>query len=150
MGFVETVDLIHEEDGAGAAGGIPLRFTEDLADLLDAGEDGREKNEVGFGFPRDDVGQGGFAAAGRAPEDQRGKVVGLDHPPQDAPFAQQVLLPGELGHTAGSHALRQGGVCRNRLVLRIVAGGVPKGRCLHGPLRIRAGRAGCDGRPSLA
>ena len=40
LGFVEAVDLIDEEDGAGAEAGGLFGVDHDLLDLLDAGEHG--------------------------------------------------------------------------------------------------------------
>ena len=46
LGFVEAVNFIDEEDGAGAVGG-PFGVGHDLLDFLDAGEDGGELDEGG-------------------------------------------------------------------------------------------------------
>ena len=52
LGFVEAVNLIDEEDGAGAESGGFFGVDHDLLDLLDAGEDGGELDEGGAGGVR--------------------------------------------------------------------------------------------------
>ena len=49
LGLVEAVDLIDEEDGAGAESRRFFGVDHDLLDLLDAGEDGGELDEAGAG-----------------------------------------------------------------------------------------------------
>ena len=47
LALVEAVDLVHEEDGAlAAARAVGLGLGHDLADLLDAGQHGREGHEA--------------------------------------------------------------------------------------------------------
>src|SRR5713226_48182 len=67
---VEAMDLVDEEDGPAAAPrALGLRFGHHLADLLDAGQDGREGNEAGAGDLGHQKGQRGLAGAWRSPED---------------------------------------------------------------------------------
>ena len=79
----------------------------DLLDLLDAGHDGGELDEGGVGERGDDLGEGGFAGAGRAPEDHGGGVVVLDREPQRLAGAEQMLLADELFERVRAHALGQ-------------------------------------------
>ncbi len=77
LGLVEAMDLVDEEDGARAEVRGFFRVDHDLLDLLDAGEDGGELDEGGVRGLGDDLGEGGFADAGRAPEDHGGGVVAI-------------------------------------------------------------------------
>ena len=76
-----------------------------LLDLLDAGEDGGEFDEGGVGGVGDDFGEGGFADAGRAPEDHGGGVVALDLHAERLAGPEEMLLAEELVEGAGAHAL---------------------------------------------
>ncbi len=75
LGFVETVNLIDEDDGTVAGFGFQLRSGHDFLDFLDAGEDRAERDEAGFGEPRDQTSQSGFPAAGRTPEKHGAEIV---------------------------------------------------------------------------
>ncbi len=48
LGLVEAVNLVDEEDGAGAEVGGLFRLDHDLLDLLDAAEHGGELDEAGL------------------------------------------------------------------------------------------------------
>ena len=105
---VEAVDLVEEEDralallaqaGAGALG--------DLAHVLHARGDGRQRLERLAGGAGDEAGDGGLAGAGRAPEDHRREPVGLDQDPQRLPGPEQVLLADDLVERAGPQAGRE-------------------------------------------
>ena len=68
LGLVESVDLIHKDDGGG------LFAVEQLAALLhytsnlfDPGEHGGEKDKIGVGDFSQQSGQGGLTGAGRPP-----------------------------------------------------------------------------------
>ncbi len=52
----------------------------------------------------DDLGERGLARAGRAPEDDAGQPVGVEHPPQQTAFAQKVPLAGEFIECSRPHA----------------------------------------------
>ena len=86
----------------------------DLLDLLDAGHDGGELDEVGLGDARDDLGERGFAGAGRSPEDHRAGVVVVDLRAQRLAGPEQMLLADELIERARPHAIgqRPGAVAR--------------------------------------
>ena len=78
LGFVEAMHLVDEDDGASAVLPCPLGVGHDLLDFLDPAEHGGELDEVGVSHAGDDLGQRGFAHAGRSPEDQRAGIVALD------------------------------------------------------------------------
>ena len=68
-------------------------------------EDGGELDEGGLGGVGDDFGEGGFADAGRAPEDHGGGVVALDLDAERLAGGEEMLLADELIEGAGAHAL---------------------------------------------
>ena len=110
LGLVEAMDLVDEEDGAGAEAGGLFGVDHDLLDLLDAGEDGGELDEGGLGERGDDLGEGGLADAGWAPEDHGGGVVVFDGEAEGLAGAEEVLLAGVLVEGAGAHALGERGL----------------------------------------
>ena len=64
---------------------------------------------MGLGGVGDDPGQGGLAAAGRAPEDQRAEAVGLDQAAQKLALPKDVVLTYVFRDGARPHALGQRG-----------------------------------------
>ena len=78
LGFVEAVNFVDEDDGAGTVLASAFGVGHDLLDFFDAGEDGGEFDEVRLGHVRDDLRQRSLAGAGRAPEDERTGIVALD------------------------------------------------------------------------
>ncbi len=116
--LVEAMDLVDEEDGARAVVRGFFRVDHDLLDLLDAGEDGGELDEGGVRGLGDDLGEGGFADAGRSPEDHGGGVVRFDLHAQRLAGPDEVLLADVFVERAGPHALgqraRRGGWMRGR------------------------------------
>ena len=117
--FVEAVNLVDENDGAGAVLAGAVGIAHDLLNFLDAGEHGGEFDEVGLGDTGDDLGERGLAGAGRAPEDHRGRIIALDLHPQRFAGADQVLLPDELVERARTHAVGQRAAARGgRIVVR--------------------------------
>ena len=65
---------------------------------------------MGLGLVGDDLGQGGLAGAGRAPQDDGGEQpVGLDGAPQELAGADDLLLADELVQGARAHAGGQRG-----------------------------------------
>ena len=102
---VEAMDLVDEDDGAGAVLAGAFGVGHHLLDLLDPGQDGGELDEFGLGDFGDDLGQSGFADAGRPPEDDRTDVVALDLHAQRLARRKDVLLPDELIEGARPHAV---------------------------------------------
>ena len=107
LGFVEAVHFVHEDDGAGAILAGALGVGHDLLDFLDAAQHRGELDEVGVGHARDDLGQRGFADAGRSPEDERAGIVALDLHAQRLAGRENVLLPDEFVERARTHAIGQ-------------------------------------------
>ena len=102
------MNFIYEEDGARAPRGGFLRVGHHLLDFFYAGEDRGELDEGGFGGVRDDFGEGGFADAGRAPEDHGIGIVALDLNTERLAWAEEVLLAEELVEGTRAHALGEG------------------------------------------
>ena len=97
LGLGEAVHLVDEQHGAAAGvGELALGGGDDRPDLLDAGVERGQLDELPLGGQRDDVRERRLAGAGRAVEDQRHRLVGLDQPAQRRPRAEQVLLADDL------------------------------------------------------
>ena len=110
LGAVEAVDLVHEEDGPGAAApALGVGRGDDLADLLHPGQHRGERHEVGAGHRGHQRGEGGLPGARRPPQDHRVQLAALDGGAQDPPRTQQVLLPDDLVQGARPHAIGEGG-----------------------------------------
>ena len=105
--LVEAVDFVHEDDSAGAVLARPFRVGHHLFDFLNAGQHRGKFDELGVGHARDDLGEGGFADSGRAPEEQRAGIVALDLDPQRLAGRENVLLSDELIQAARAHAIGQ-------------------------------------------
>ena len=70
LGLVPAMDFIHEQDGLFLV--HAPAFEGRIDDILQfglAGQHGRKGLEMGLGLVGDDLGQGGLAGAGRAPQD---------------------------------------------------------------------------------
>ena len=97
LGLVEPVDLVEEQDRAGASLPEPLaRSLDDLAHVLHRG---RHRRELLEGLRRaigDQSRQRRLADAGRTPEDHRRQPVGVDEGPQRPTGGEQVLLADDL------------------------------------------------------
>ena len=118
LGFVEAVNFVDEDDGAGAVLAGAVGVGHDLLDFLDAGEDGGELDELGFGDAGDDFGERGFAGAGRAPEDHGGGIVALDLNTQGLAGADKMFLADELFEGARAHAVGERTSAGGGLVVR--------------------------------
>jgi hypothetical protein len=105
--FVEAVNLVDEDEGAGAVLAGALRVGHDLLDLFDSGKHGGELDELRFGHGRDDLCERGLARARRSPEDERAHVVALDLRAQRLACADEVLLAGKFFERARAHAVSQ-------------------------------------------
>ncbi len=105
LGLAEPVHLIDEQHRLDAAlrEGSP-RTGDDLAHFLDARRDGRDLDEAPVRVPADQRRDRGLAGAGRTPQEQRERLVGVDDLPQRRPGGQQVLLADELVERARPHA----------------------------------------------
>ena len=101
---------------------LVARLGDGRAQILDAREDGRELDEARVRSTREQARERRLARAGAAPEDERGQLPpAFDQAAQDAPLADQVLLPDELFERARPHALGERGerVGRGRVLLRL-------------------------------
>ena len=104
--LVETMNLVDEQDRAPASTPARLlRLGHDGPDLLDAGEDGAEGDEVRTSGGGDESRQGRFAGTGRSPQDDRLQPVFLDGFSQRAARADQRILAHEFVERAWPHAL---------------------------------------------
>lgn len=109
LGFVEAVNLVDEENrGLIAELGVGLGGFDLGADFGDVGFDPIERFEAGAGGASDDGGEGGFSGAGWAVKDEGSEAVGLDGAAEKFSFGEDVLLAGDFGKRAGSHAGGQG------------------------------------------
>ena len=114
---VESMDLVHEQDGARAVerqallGGVD--FPAQVGHGAANGRHLHERRLRGFG---DDVSNGGFAGSRRAVQDDRADIVLLDGCPQPAARANGILLPHHVLQRARPHAHRQ----RRNLLLAFV------------------------------
>ena len=108
LGFVEAVDLVDEDDGAGAILADAFSVGHDLFDLFDSDEDGGEFDELRFCHACDNFGERGFAGAGWAPENERASVVALDLSAERLAGADELLLSRIFFKRAGAHPIGEG------------------------------------------
>src|SRR6185503_3980333 len=69
--------------------------------------DCREGHELRFGVARNEMRQGRLAGAWRSPENDGGKLIGLDGPPQRSIRRRDVLLPDEIRKLSRPQTLGQ-------------------------------------------
>ncbi|SIM84172.1 Uncharacterised protein [Mycobacteroides abscessus subsp. abscessus] len=112
LGLGEAVDLIQEQHG-GDAVQVPViqGLLHHRAHILDPGGDRGQLHELPPGTAGDDVGDGGLAGAGRAPQDHgagsgRAGVLPGEHPQRGAGL-QSMGLPHDLLDGARAHPHRQ-------------------------------------------
>ncbi len=100
--LVEAVQLVDEEDGGlrRAAAGVG----EDFAQLRDVGHHGVDADEAAFRLAGDDLGEAGFAAAGRAVEHEAAEAVAGDEARQEVAGLEDVGLARDLRQAARPHA----------------------------------------------
>src|SRR6185295_18585527 len=116
LGFVEAMDFINEDDGAGPILPCPLRVRHDSFNFLDTGKHGRELDELRLGEAGDDLGQRCLAGTGRAPKDERAEIVALNLRTQRFAGSDQMFLTDILVECARTHTVRQ----RTGAVTRVV------------------------------
>ena len=104
---VEAVNLIDEQQRPLPAAPPLPRLLEGFAQIRDAGEHRRQRDEVEAGPGRHDPGQRGLAAAGRPPQNKTGQPPGIDHPPQRRIGPEQMILPDDFVERRGPHPVRQ-------------------------------------------
>ena len=100
----EAVDLVDEEHRLLPRARQPLARTLDRgAHLLHARRHRRDLDELPVGLAAQHRGDGRLASAGRTPQQQRHRLVGLDQPAQRRAGLQQVLLAHQLLEGARTH-----------------------------------------------
>ncbi len=106
--FVEAVHLVDEQDGAAAAAlQRGVRAFHCLADVLDAGQHRRQRDEVGVEGAGEDACQRGLADAGRSPQDHGVRHLRLDRHAQWLAGADQVLLADDVVERARAQRFGQ-------------------------------------------
>jgi len=124
LAFVEAVHLIDEHDGAAIELlARHLRPLDGLADVLDAGHHGGERDHFRVKRIGEQSCQGCFADARRPPENHRVRHAGLNGVCQRLAFAQQMRLSDHFGNGLGSQAFGQRCVSRRGSHAAIVASG---------------------------
>ena len=103
------MDFVHKQDGADVVQAAAFeRFVDDFAQVGFARQDGRDGDEVTLRAVGDDLRQGGFAGAGRPPQDDgREEFVGFDGAPQQFALADDVILADVFFQRARTHARGQ-------------------------------------------
>ena len=107
LGPVETVNLIHEQEGGLSRLAPKPGLLEGLLQVRDAGEDGGDLLELVAGRLGQQPGDGGLADPGRAPEHHGGQPATGRHPPDRPLGRQEVVLACDLAERTGPQALRQ-------------------------------------------
>ena len=85
LGFIEAVNLIHEQDGFPAEQAAFIRLFHDLPDLLDSARYRGKIDKIGARTVCDDARQRRLPYAGRPPEDHRADLISLDQSAQYFP-----------------------------------------------------------------
>ena len=107
LGAVEPVDLIHKQQRALARIAPVLGPVEGGAKIFDPREDSADRFKLEIGFLGQQAGNRRLADTGRAPEDDRAKPARLQHPPERAIRAEQMVLPHHLRQLCGAQAVGQ-------------------------------------------
>jgi hypothetical protein len=105
--LVEAVDFVDEQDGGAARALVHARALDGFADVLDAGEHGRNGDEVGAEGLRSQPRQRGLAHARRPPQDHRMQLAGIERQAQRLAGSQQMRLPDDVIQGARAQALGQ-------------------------------------------
>jgi hypothetical protein len=93
---------------------VVARGGEDLLEVGNAGEDGRDRLEAHSHRGGEQAGDGGLAGARRPPEDDRGKPSCRDHSPDRAFGAGEMLLPDDFIETLGPEPIGERGALGQR------------------------------------
>ena len=107
LSLVEAMNLVDENDRAGAVLAGALGVSHHLLDLFDSGEYRGELDELRLGHVREDLRQRGFSRARRPPEDERPSIVAVNLRAQRLAGTDQVLLPHVLVQPARTHSVGQ-------------------------------------------
>ncbi len=104
--LVEAVDLIDEQERSSPVHPpLLLGLLHDRFDLLDAGDDGAEGNEVGVGALGDDAGQRRFAGARWPPQNEGADPVLLDRRAERGVLTENLFLTQDFVEIPGAHPL---------------------------------------------
>ena len=110
LGFVEAVDFVDKEDGFATQAAFLLGLKDGFAHFFDAGEDGGEADEARVEGVGEEQGKGGFAAAGRAPEQHGEGLLLGDGDGERHAGAEDVFLSDVVGKGFGAQAFGKGNV----------------------------------------
>jgi hypothetical protein len=106
--LVEAMHLVDEEDRRlAAARELVLRGLHRFADVLHAAEHRRKRHEVRVEGVRHQARERGLARSGRAPEDHRVRLAGLEGEAQRLARAEEVLLAYDLVDRLRPQTLRK-------------------------------------------
>ena len=87
LGFIEAMDLVHEEDGASSVIGAPFfGFGDHGAQIFDPAHHRRDALEISVDRGGQKSCESGLACAGGAPENHGGDLTPLNH--MSEPFAR--------------------------------------------------------------
>ena len=107
LGAVEAVDLIDEQQRPLPGPPPPRRLLECALEVGDAGEHRGQLHEMQPRAVGKQASDGGLAAAGRAPEDQRGQRAPLQHAGERAVGAEQMVLSHDIVERPRAQAIGQ-------------------------------------------
>ena len=106
--FVEVMNFVDEQNRFLAGRSKPVGGGgHDFPHLRDVAFHSAEPLEFRAGHVGDDMGEGGFAGAGRAGEDDGRQPIRLDRAPQKFSRREDVFLPDKFFQSARAHAGRQ-------------------------------------------
>jgi hypothetical protein len=101
------VDLVDEQQRALADLAAVLGRLEDLPQVGDARERGRQRLEDQVGRLGEESGDGGLPAAGRSPQDRGDQSLAPDHAPERRVRREQVVLADHLAECARAQPVGQ-------------------------------------------
>ena len=104
LGAVEVMQFVNEQQAPATAGRKPFAGgIEGGPQFLHSRRGGIEPQELRLRVLRQQFGQRGLARPGGTVKENGTQPVGLQHPPQQFAFPQEVLLTNKLGEGAGTH-----------------------------------------------
>src|SRR5437016_1923284 len=112
LGFVETMNLIDEDDGSPAHPPRLFRGSHDVFDFPDTGQHCAKRDERRLRHLRDDLRQSRFAHAWRAPEDHRRYLVPFDCGSQWFAGIEQMALTKNFIERLRPHAVGERSIGR--------------------------------------
>ena len=113
LGLVETMNLIHKNNGPPSGKAHLFRLHHHLADFLNAAGNGAEIDEFRLRLSGDDAGKGGFSHAGRPPENHGADAVLIDQAAQHLPLSDQMFLSHKFLQAFRPESACQGIRCGN-------------------------------------